>query len=140
MNRTKAAIVVLVLAGFGTGFYAAFRTRTATLTWDYDYEKNPPCNAPSASSGGEKSCVIGFKIFLGPPTSRREQEFIANRFDQSGHIISKKISGTLPVRPYGQVQFCVVAVATAENGGTVESLPLCVVQHVLPLGPGKIKK
>ncbi len=137
MNRTNATIGILVLAGLAIGFYAAFRTRTATLTWDYDYEKNPPCNLPTASGGAQKSCVTGFKIFLGPPTSRRQQEFLANRFDQKGHIISRKITGTLPVRPYGQVQFCVVAVATAENGGTVESLPLCVVQHVLPFGLGK---
>ena len=137
VNRTGVAIVLLVLVALGVALYAAFRTRTATLRWDYDYQKDPPCNDAAAASTQQKSCVLGFKVFLGTPASRSDQQFVPNRFDQNGEIISKRITWTIPARPYGNIQLCVVAVAPAENGRTAESVPLCVTQRVLPFGIGR---
>jgi hypothetical protein len=136
MNRTGAVIALLVLGAAGFVLYEAFRTRTATLRWDYDYEKNPPCNG-GAANRNQKSCVLGFKVFLGTPDNRREQQFVPNQFDKNGQIISKSISWSMPLRSYGSVSFCVVAVGAAGSDQTMESSPLCSTQRVLPFGLGR---
>jgi len=139
-NRIGSLIALLGLVVLAIVFYAAFRVRTATLQWDYDYERDPPCNSFTPATPPGKRCVLGFKVFLGTPTSRRDQQFVPNRFDPHGQITSKRITWTMPVRPYGNIQFCVVSVATAENGQTVESLPLCTTKRALPFGLHKIPK
>jgi hypothetical protein len=125
MHRIRAAIALLGLVALGAVLYAALRTRTATLQWDYDYEKDPPCK-DSATTPADKRCVVGFKVFLNTPTGRSEPQFVPNRFDQNGQIIRNGITCTMPVRRHGDMQFCVVAVATAGSAGAVESAPFCV--------------
>jgi hypothetical protein len=137
MTRIGAVIALLVLAVLGFGVYEAFHPRTATLRWDQDYEKDPPCNSSGAPNSPGRRCILGFKVFLGKPTSRSGQQFVLNRFDQSGQIISKGITWTMPVRPFGNTQFCVVSVATDGSPQTVESAPICTTRRVLPFGLGR---
>jgi len=137
MNRIGVAIALLVLAALGLAFYKAFRTRTATLQWDQNYTQDPPCGRSGAPNPPAKRCLLGFKVFLGPPTSRSQQQFVPNRFDQNGRIISKGITWTMPVRALGNIQFCVVSVVTDGSPQTMESLPICTTRRVLPFGLGR---
>jgi len=131
MKRIGAAVALLVLLALALVF-AVSRGRTATLQWDYDYEKDPPCSAAATSNPPGKGCVIGFNVSVGASTNRSDQQFVPNRFDQNGHIIDKKISVTIPLHHYGNTQICVASVARDLRGHTVESLPLCSTQFVLP--------
>jgi hypothetical protein len=137
MNRIGVAIALLVLVGLGFASYEAFRTRNVALRWDQDYAKDPPCDSSGAPTPPAKRCVLGFKVFRGTPTNRSDQVFIPNRFDQDGKIIGKGITWTMPVRPLGNTQFCVVSVVTDGSPQTMESAPICTTRRVLPFGLGR---
>lgn len=139
MKRISAVVALLVLLALGLALDAVFGSRTATLEWDYNYVSDPPCNDAAAPRLPAKTCVTGFNVFVGTPTKRRNQQFVPNAVGANGRITDKKISLTMPLRSYGNIQFCVVAVGRAPDGQTLESSPLCATRLVLPFGIGKKK-
>ena len=127
---TVAATVLLTLAVLLAVSYP--QGRSATLQWDYDYSKNPPCDVVVKGKRLQDDCILGFNAFLDGPAKRTEQQFVPNRFDQGGHVVEKAISVVLPVRRYGQVDFCVTALGRDQHGRSVESFPVCSQRWVLP--------
>lgn len=124
------ATVLMALAVFLAVSHPQWRS--ATLEWDYDYSKNLPCDVVVNGKRFQNNCVLGFNAFLDGPAKRTEQQFIPNRFDQSGHVVHKAISLTLPVRRYGQVEFCVTSLGRDQHGLPVESIPTCTKRWVFP--------
>ncbi len=133
MKRISAALALLLLLGVGVALEVT-GGRNATLEWDYDYVKDPPCSDTMTKTPPGKGCVIGFNVWIGPPTARKDQKFVGNVKDEKGHIVSKRIRTTVSVHEYGKVPFCVASVAKDPKGRTIESLPICSTQFVLPFG------
>lgn len=102
--------------------------RTIRMHWDYDYKHDPPC-----ASRWEENCTRGFYVFIGQTAGRSEQSFVDNRFDNNHRVMSEGLETAFQVRKFGYLQFCVVAVKQGAMSTTVESVPLCKRQLVLPL-------
>jgi len=126
----RALLVLAALAIVSLLAVLKFSTpRTVRVRWDYDYAQDPPCTSPAADN-----CVSGFRVFVGDPTNRSQQLFVANRFDAGHHMMSEGLEATFKVNRFGYLQFCVVAVRKGQIGVTVESPPLCSRRLVLPFG------
>jgi hypothetical protein len=106
----------------------ALAPRTIRMRWDYDYKNDPPC-----ASRWNENCTRGFYVFLAGTGGRSQQLFVDNRFDKEHRVVGQGLEATFPVRQFGYLQFCVVAVKQGAMATTAESVPLCSRRVVLPV-------
>lgn len=105
--------------------------RTVVLNWDYNYAHDPPCTSRLADN-----CVTGFRVFVGEPSNRSQQLFVANPVDAGHNPGNARLGVTFKVNHFGYLQFCVLALKKGMSVSTVESAPICMRRLVLPFGIG----
>ncbi len=119
-----AVVIAIVLVVLAAGLMLQ-QAKNAVFQWDYDYVHDPPC-----TNTRTKSCVTGFNLLVGDPSSQPKPIFVPNRFDQHAQLVSKGIEATVSFKTSGNVQFCVTSVGADTTGATVESRPACVSKFV----------
>lgn len=127
-HMKSAVIIAVLLLVLLVLVVMLHQTRSADFKWDYDYVRDPPC-----TNTRTKSCVKGFKVFVGDPGSHPKEVFVSNRLDDHEQLISNRIGTTLTFETYGHVQFCVISVGADASGTAVESKPTCLLKFVVPL-------
>ena len=134
-RKWTVAAVVLLLVGSASAMYVIHNSpgRDVVLHWDYDYAQTPPCGELT-----QRTCLLGFKLFVGWPDYRQEPVFVANRFLGTA-VVGKGLEGTVHTDEVGLVRFCVMSIAKYPDGSLVESLPVCERRLIFPAWPAVAK-